>query len=66
MPESYSVDDILRLVDGLKEKGVSSFRGCGLELDLGNAPKKKDPIASKRKPRKNAVDLALEMNERDE
>jgi len=62
MQESYSVDDILRLTDGLRERGVSAFRGCGLEINLGPAPKKRDIMAGKRPKVRNAVDLALELS----
>lgn len=61
-----SVDEMIRLVDGLKERGVLAFRGAGLDIQLGNAPKKRDVKAKKivpdKEPRKNAVDLALDLS----
>ena len=57
---------MIRLVDGLKERGVLAFRGAGLDIQLGNAPKKRDVKAKKivpdKEPRKNAVDLALDLS----
>lgn len=60
-----SVDDLLRLVDGLKAKGVNSFKWGDIEFSGGPAR-----VQSKRKivppapEPKNAVDLALDLNGR--
>ena len=60
-----SVDDLLRLVDGLKAKGINQFRGAGIEFTAGPVraqPRRK--IVPPPEPVKNAVDLALDMNGR--
>ncbi len=60
-----SVDDVLKLLDGLKEKGISSFKGLGMEIESG-IPRKKDKAKklTPEVPVKHAADIALENNSR--
>ncbi len=57
MPE-IGVDDVLKLIDGLKEKGIVEFKGLGLEFS--SRPVKKDKKVGKPVERKHGVDIALE------
>lgn len=62
-----SVEDLLRLVDGLKAKGIHSFRWGDIEFAGGpvRAQAKKRTFVTPAPPEpKNAVDLALELNGR--
>lgn len=62
MPE-MTVEDVLRLMDGMKERGIVEFEGLGLRFST--KPTKKDPrkVGQKLTPR-HAADIALERNER--
>lgn len=65
---SLSVDELLRLAEGLKAKGVNHFKWDGNIVEWSMGPisrqgKRKSVVPEKPEP-KNAVDLALDLNGR--
>jgi hypothetical protein len=62
--EERSVDDILRLVDGLRDRGVTRFQGSGMTVEIGRTPKPRRTKVTPDVTPANAVDLALSLNEK--
>lgn len=60
-----SVEDIIKLMDAAKDRGIGSFKGAGIEFmttQVVRAQSKKQRVVPAKEPAKNAVDLALSLN----
>ena len=62
-----SVEDVIKLLDAAKERGIGTFEGMGIKFTSNGAIRaqtKKQKIVPPQPEPKNAVDLALELNGR--